>query len=45
MEYACEWKNTADKLWEEHPYQQKGYTNFKKDRDDKQDVLKCSKVS
>ena len=28
--YACEWKKTADKLWEEHPYQQKGYTNFKK---------------
>ena len=30
MEYACEWKETADKLWSEHPYQQKGYTNFKK---------------
>ena len=28
--YACEWKKTADKLWEEHPYHQKGYTNFKK---------------
>ena len=30
MEYACQWKETADKLWAEHPYQQKGYTNFKK---------------
>lgn len=30
MEYACEWKETADRLWKEHPYQQKGYTNFKK---------------
>ena len=28
--YACEWKETADKLWAEHPYHQKGYTNFKK---------------
>ena len=28
--YACEWMKTADKLWEEHPYHQKGYTNFKK---------------
>ena len=24
MEYACQWKETADKLWAEHPYQQKG---------------------
>ena len=30
MEYACQWKETADKLWAEHPYQQKGYTKFKK---------------
>ena len=30
LEYAKEWKGTADKLWAEHPYQQKGYTNFKK---------------
>ena len=28
--YACEWKETADRLWKEHPYKQKGYTNFKK---------------
>ena len=28
--YACEWKETADRLWKEHPYQKKGYTNFKK---------------
>lgn len=28
--YAREWKETADKLWAEHPYQIKGYTNFKK---------------
>lgn len=30
MEYACAWKDTADKLWKEHPYEQKGYRNFKK---------------
>lgn len=30
MEYACEWKETADKLWAEHPYHRNGYTNFKK---------------
>ena len=29
-EYACNWKGTAEKLWEEHPYKQKGYTNYKK---------------
>lgn len=28
--YACEWKETADRLWKEHPHQQKGYTNYKK---------------
>lgn len=28
--YAKDWKETADKLWEEHPYVQKGYTNYKK---------------
>ena len=28
--YAENWKKTADKLWEAHPYHQKGYTNFKK---------------
>lgn len=28
--YASEWKETADRLWSEHPYEQKGYTNFKK---------------
>lgn len=28
--YACEWKETADRLWSEHPYEMKGYTNFKK---------------
>ena len=28
--YARDWKETADKLWQEHHYQQKGYTNFKK---------------
>ena len=30
IEYACEWKDTADRLWEEHPYQQTGYINYKK---------------
>lgn len=30
VNYANEWKDTADRLWAEHPYQQKGYTNFKK---------------
>ena len=29
-EYACNWKETADKLWAEHPYKQKGYVNYKK---------------
>lgn len=28
--YAAEWKDTADKLWAAHPYQQKGYSNIKK---------------
>ena len=28
--YASEWEETAEKLWEEHPYQQKGYINYKK---------------
>lgn len=27
-EYAANWKPTADKLWEEHPYRQKGYINY-----------------
>lgn len=30
LDYACEWKETADRLWAEHPYYPKGYTNFKK---------------
>lgn len=30
VEYAKEWKETADRLWAEHPHQIKGYTNFKK---------------
>ena len=29
-DYACQWKETADKLWEEHPYVHKGYSNYKK---------------
>lgn len=29
-EYAREWKVTADRLWQENPREQKGYTNFKK---------------
>ena len=29
-DYACQWKETADKLWEEHPYVYKGYSNYKK---------------
>lgn len=28
-QYACNWKGTADKLWAEHPYKQKGYSNYK----------------
>ena len=30
VDYAKDWKETADKLWATHPYKQKGYTNFKK---------------
>ena len=30
VDYANDWKETADKLWAAHPYKQKGYTNFKK---------------
>lgn len=30
VDYAEDWKETADKLWEEHPYVHKGYTNYKK---------------
>ena len=30
VDYAKDWKETADKLWAAHPYKQKGYTNFKK---------------
>jgi MoaA/NifB/PqqE/SkfB family radical SAM enzyme len=29
VDYAEEWKGTADKLWAEHPYKKKGYQNFK----------------
>ena len=29
-DYACQWKEAADKLWEEHPYVHKGYSNYKK---------------
>lgn len=28
-QYACNWKETADNLWAEHPYKQKGYSNYK----------------
>ena len=28
--YAKQWQGTAEKLWGEHPYQQKGYVNYKK---------------
>lgn len=34
-EYACNWKGTADKLWAEHPYKQRGYVNYKKKDTDK----------
>lgn len=30
--YACQWKETADELWEKHPYQKKGYQNYKVER-------------
>ncbi|MGN0483537.1 MAG: radical SAM protein [Lachnospiraceae bacterium] len=30
MEYAKEWEKTAERLWAEHPYEQKGYVNYKK---------------
>lgn len=30
VEYAKEWKGTADRLWKEHPHEQKGYVNYKK---------------
>ena len=30
VDYANEWKETADKLWAEHPHVAKGYQNFKK---------------
>lgn len=33
VEYANCWKETADKLWAAHPYRQKGYTNFKKKKE------------
>lgn len=29
INYANEWKETADKLWAEHPYEVKGYVNYK----------------
>lgn len=28
--YAMEWKEAADRLWEEHPFTKKGYCNFKR---------------
>ena len=28
--YACEWTETADRLWEEKHFEKKGYSNFKK---------------
>lgn len=30
MEYAAKWQKTADRIWEEHLYEQRGYTNFKR---------------
>lgn len=30
MEYAAEWKETAERIWKEHPYEPRGYRNFKK---------------
>ncbi|MDD7206569.1 MAG: radical SAM protein [Lachnospiraceae bacterium] len=30
VEYAASWQKTADELWEKHPRQTKGYTNYKK---------------
>lgn len=29
-EYAVVWQESADKLWQEHPREQKGYQNYKK---------------
>lgn len=29
-EYAAIWQESADKLWQEHPREQKGYQNYKK---------------
>lgn len=28
-EYACQWKETADKLWEQHSYEPRGYVNYR----------------
>ncbi len=28
-QYACQWKEKADELWEKHPYEAKGYVNYK----------------
>ena len=29
LEYAKNWKESADRIWEEHPYHREGYQNYK----------------
>ena len=29
LEYAQNWKESADRIWEEHPYHREGYQNYK----------------
>lgn len=39
--YAEEWQETADKLWEAHPYYQKGYSNIKKKTQAREQALRA----
>ena len=29
LEYAQNWKESADRIWKEHPYYREGYQNYK----------------
>lgn len=32
-DYACQWKEKADELWEKHPYEPRGYVNYKAEKE------------
>lgn len=32
-DYACQWKEKADELWKKHPYEPRGYVNYKAEKE------------